>query len=64
MKLQGVSVIFALIVLPLILVLTYYIQLQVDTIQMQNEFLSGELNSQSQVPTNGETALSSPGCEV
>ncbi len=38
MKLQGVSVIFALIVLPLILVLTYYIQLQVDTIQMQNEY--------------------------
>ena len=38
MKLQGVSVIFALIVLPLILVLTYYIQLQVNTLQMQNEF--------------------------
>ena len=38
MKLQGVSVIFALIVLPLILVLTYYIQLQVDTIEMQNEY--------------------------
>lgn len=38
MKLQGISVIFALIVLPLILVLTYYIQLQVDTIEMQNEY--------------------------
>ncbi|MBR3614266.1 MAG: hypothetical protein IKL55_03715 [Clostridia bacterium] len=38
MKLQGVSVIFALIVLPLILVLTYYIHLQVDTLQLQNEF--------------------------
>ena len=38
MKLQGVSVIFALIVLPLILVLTYYIQLQVDTIQLQNDY--------------------------
>ena len=38
MKLQGVSVIFALIVLPLILVLTYYIQLQVDTIEMQKEY--------------------------
>ena len=38
MKLQSVSVIFALIVLPLILVLTYYIQLQVDTIEMQNEY--------------------------
>lgn len=38
MKLQGVSVIFALIVLPLILVLTYYIHLQVDTIEMQNEY--------------------------
>lgn len=38
MKLQGVSVIFALIVLPLILVLTYYIQLQVDTIEKQSEY--------------------------
>lgn len=38
MKLQGISVIFALIVLPLILVLSYYIQLQVDTIQKQNEY--------------------------
>ena len=38
MKLQGVSVIFALIVLPLILVLTYYIQLQVNTIDKQNQY--------------------------
>lgn len=45
MKLQGVSVIFALIVLPLILVLTYYIQLQVDTIDAQNEYDVKLLNS-------------------
>lgn len=38
MKLQGVGIIFALIVLPLILVLTYYIQLQVDTVEMQKEY--------------------------
>ena len=45
MKLQGVSVIFALIVLPLILVLTYYIQLQVDTIDAQNKYDVKLLNS-------------------
>ncbi len=45
MKLQGVSVIFALIVLPLILVLTYYIQLQVDTIDAQNRYDVKLLNS-------------------
>lgn len=38
MKLQGLSVMFALIVIPLILVLTYYIQLQVDTITLQNQY--------------------------
>lgn len=38
MKLQSFSVIFALIVIPLILVLTYYVQLQVDTISLQNEY--------------------------
>lgn len=45
MKLQGVSVIFALIVLPLILVLIYYIQLQVDTIDAQNRYDVKLLNS-------------------
>lgn len=38
MKLQSFGVIFALIVIPLILVLTYYIQLQVDTIELQTEY--------------------------
>ncbi len=45
MKLQGVSVIFALIVLPLILVLTYYIQLQVNTIDKQSQYDVKLLNS-------------------
>ena len=45
MKLQGVSVIFALIVLPLILVLTYYIQLLVNTIDKQNQYDVKLLNS-------------------
>lgn len=45
MKLQGVSVIFALIVLPLILVLTYYIQLQVDTLDAQSKYDVKLLNS-------------------
>lgn len=38
MKLQGVSIVFVLIVIPLILVVTYYIQLQVDTITLQNTY--------------------------
>lgn len=38
MKLQSFSIVFALIILPLFLVLTYYIQLQVDTITLQNQY--------------------------
>lgn len=38
MKLQGLSVIFTLVCIPLLLVLSYYISLQVDTITMQNEY--------------------------
>lgn len=45
MKLQGVSVLFALIVLPLILVLSYYIRLQVETINLQNTYDAKLLNS-------------------
>ena len=45
MKLQGVSVLFALIVLPLILVLSYYIRLQVKTIDLQNQYDAKLLNS-------------------
>lgn len=35
MKLQGLSVVFGLIVIPLVIVLTYYINLQVETIDLQ-----------------------------
>ncbi len=45
MRLQGLGVLFALIVLPIILVLTYYIQLQVDTINLQNQYDSKLLKS-------------------
>ena len=38
MKLQSFSIVFALIILPLFLVLTYFIQLQVDTITLQSEY--------------------------
>ena len=38
MKIQSFSVVFALIIIPILLVLTYYIQLQVDTITRQNEY--------------------------
>ena len=37
MKLQSFSIVFALIIIPILLVLTYYIQLQVDTITLQTE---------------------------
>lgn len=38
MKIQGVTVIFSLIVIPIILVLSYYIQIQVDTIALQSSY--------------------------
>ncbi len=38
MKLQGFSVIFTLVCIPLLLVLGYYISLQVDTITLQNQY--------------------------
>ena len=45
MKLQGFTIIFALVAIPLILVLTYYIQLQVNTITLQNEYDSKLLDA-------------------
>ena len=45
MKLQNFAIIFALIAIPLILVLTYYIQLQVDTIALQNKYDTALLNA-------------------
>ena len=45
MKLQGFSIIFALVAIPLILVLTYYIQLQVDTITLQTRYDSKLLDA-------------------
>ena len=38
MKLSSYSIVFALIIIPILLVLTYYIQLQVDTITLQTEY--------------------------
>ena len=45
MKLHGLGIIFALIVLPIILVMTYYIQLQVDTLILQKKYDSKLLDS-------------------
>lgn len=38
MKLQNLTVIFIIIVLPLVLILSYYISLQIDTINMQTSY--------------------------
>ena len=38
MKLQSFCIVFALIIIPILLVLTYYIQLQVDTVTLQTEY--------------------------
>lgn len=38
MKVDGLAVVLAIILLPIILVVTYYIQLQVDTIAMENQY--------------------------
>lgn len=45
MKLQGFTIIFALVAIPLILVLAYYIQLQVNTITLQNAYDSKLLDA-------------------
>ena len=45
MKLQNLSVIFVIIVLPLILLLSYYISLQIDTINLQTAYDSKLLDS-------------------
>lgn len=38
MKLQNLSIIFLIIIIPIILILSYYIQLQIDTITMQTNY--------------------------
>lgn len=45
MKLQGFSIIFGLIMLPIILVLSYYLQLQVKTITLQSAYDSKLLDA-------------------
>lgn len=45
MRLQGISIIFALIVLPIILVIAYYISLQIDTITLQNKYTAHLLDA-------------------
>lgn len=45
MKLQGMSIVFALVIVPIILVLSYYIGLQVDTIKLQTSYDSKLLDS-------------------
>lgn len=38
MKLQHLTVIFLIIVIPIILVASYYVQMQIDTINLQNSY--------------------------
>lgn len=45
MKLQHLSVIFVIIVIPIILVVSYYISLQIDTINMQTSYNSKLLDA-------------------
>ncbi len=45
MKLQGMSIVFALVIVPIILVLSYYIGLQVNTIKLQTSYDSKLLDS-------------------
>ena len=44
MKLQGLGIVFAIIILPVIIILSYYIQISVDTIALQTSYKS-KLNS-------------------
>ena len=45
MKLQGLSIIFGLMIIPIVLVVSYYIQMQVDTITLQTEYDSKLLDA-------------------
>ena len=45
MKLSNISVIFIIIVLPIILLLSYYISLQIDTINMQTAYTTKQLQA-------------------
>ena len=45
MKLQALGVIFVIIIVPLILVLSYYLSLQIDTITNQNKYDSALLGA-------------------
>ena len=45
MKTSHMSVIFIIIVIPIILLLSYYISLQIDTINMQTEYTSKQLRA-------------------
>ena len=38
MKLQGLSIVFVLIIIPVVLVFTYYLQLQIETISIQSSY--------------------------
>ena len=40
MKLQGLGIVFAIIILPVIIILSYYIHLSVDTIALQTSYKS------------------------
>lgn len=40
MKLQGLGIVFAIIILPVIIILSYYIQLSVDTVALQTSYKS------------------------
>ena len=45
MKIQHLSVIFVIIIIPIILMLSYYISLQIDTVNMQSAYSSKQLNA-------------------
>ena len=45
MKLQSLGIIFVIIILPMIIVLSYYIQLEVDTITLQTSYDTKLLNA-------------------
>ena len=45
MKLSNMSIIFIIIVLPIILMLSYYISLQIDTINMQTAYTAKQLDA-------------------
>lgn len=54
MKIQGIAIIFAIIILPIIIVVSYYMQNSIDTIALQNSYDTKLINATHDAMTSFE----------